>query len=192
MPTQTQEKSNGRGVMAFTPVDCDINEMPPDAAPGEYTAKINDIKVTKTKKDGYPMLVIEWSLLSTDDDGESAQNSVGATVADFISFMPDKERNGRMGKLQARALCDLLEADRDLLPKKITGVEDFDEFIHEVKGAKANLWVTNRVDKNTGETRVGVAYTAPAGGLSAMASLSDDDDKPAASAKKKVASKSKR
>lgn len=177
MATQNQNHTGERR-MAFRPVESS-NEILPDAQAGQYEATIEEVKVAATQKDQYPMLIVNFKLTSADDDENST--SVGATVSDFLVWMPDSEgRRGNMGKIKRLALADKLGIDRDSVPTNVTDESDFDDFISAIKGESLTLWVTHNVDKQSGEIRCNVDYNPPKslGGLKSAVDDDEDSKKP--------------
>lgn len=174
MPQTNSQKSYD-----FKPVEFDAENIEPDAYPGQYEAKIDSVKVSKTSKDSYPMLIMEYKLDKALSDGEDCEKSVGAIVTDFVTFFPDKDaegkpnRSGRMGKVRFREVCDALDLNYDIVPKKIQSKSDFDDFVKEVRGQKVTFWVTHKLDKS-GENRIGISFKAPGG--NAMGELSPIDE----------------
>jgi|SRR5579885_1340685 len=177
MATTNTRSENGAGKqLGFTPVDFDGN-VEPDAAPGEYEAVIEDVKLKATSSDGYPMLVIDWKLeKAADQDDESAVKSEGATVTDFVTFMPDGERRGKMSRVQYRQLLELLGIEPDILPNKLTSAADFKDLIGALRGKTGNVFVVNREDKQTGEIRTSVKYVAPRGMGGGLAPMADEEE----------------
>jgi len=165
--TQQHSSSNGKGAYDFKPIDFDKN-IEPDAAVGQYTATLDDVRISKTSKDEYPMLILEWQLTEAVDGGDDQEKSVGATVTDFLTFFPSGDRRGRMGKIKYAQLCELLSVDPDTIPARIESKADFLDFIKEVKGQSATVWVSQREDKSSGEVRTNVNYTAPRSAMAAM------------------------
>lgn len=179
MATQTQDSNNSRGSrhVDFTPIDCDVNTIEPEAAEGTYVGIIDDVRVQATSKDKYPMLVVDWKLDSTETDSEAAEKSVGATVADFFAFFPDGDRRGNFPKRRFRQLRELLDISDDLVPTRLENKSDFDDLIAELKGKEATIYISLRKNPETNEERPSISYTAPRGAMGAMPS--DEDDKPA-------------
>jgi len=177
MPQQTQQTAkNGQGRYDFKPIDSfDVNTMEPDAQAGQYEATIFDVKILATRTDGYPMLVVGWKLDSAADDDN--EKSIGAEVSDFIVIKPEGDRKGRMGKLRLRQLCEKMEVDLDVVPTAMRSKGDFAELIRALKNRSGTVWVTHREDQSTGETRIGVSYTAPRG--AALTPVEDEDEPPA-------------
>jgi hypothetical protein len=174
MGTQTNHATEK--TMDFQAVDYDASTIAPDAAVGEYDARIDKLKIAATSADKYPMLIVDWKILSAGD--EDNETSVNAVVSDFLTFFPEGDRRGRMGKLKLRQLCEKLDIDLDVVPTRIASKSDFDDLIAALKGQTATVWVTHTVDKNTGETRCNVNYVQPRPALAPVAPT-DDDDAPA-------------
>jgi hypothetical protein len=163
--------------MDFQPVDYDASELPPEAAPGEYEAKCEAVKVTATQKDKAPMLVIDWKLTSAGDDAN--EPSVGGTVAQFLTFFDRKHKAYKMSCQNFAELCDAIGVDVDIIPKRLSSKNDFRDLIDTLKGKEITVWVTHRVDKQTGENRVGISLKAPrSNALNGKAHDDDDDDAP--------------
>jgi hypothetical protein len=189
--------SNGKGEKKydFTPIDCDTNNIEPDAAVGEYEAKVDSTRVMATKKDNMPMLVIDWKLEKTESDDEACEKSIGATVADFIALFPDGDRRGRMGKLRLRQLREAMGIDDDVLPSRITSKDDFKDLQAAMRGQKLTVWVTHKTDTETNEVRIGIQYAAPKGSMGAIGRDNDDEqeeDAPRRASASKSKSKSAR
>lgn len=178
------DKQNSRGTYDFTPIDCDVNTIEPDAAEGTYVAVIDDCRVQATSKDRYPMLVVDWRLDSAESETEEAERSVGATVADFFAFFPDGDRRGNFPKRRFRQLRELLDISDDALPTRLENKDDFKPLIAELKGKELTIYITLKRNPETNEDRAQISYTAPRGGMGALPAA--DDDKPA----KKSAGKS--
>jgi hypothetical protein len=174
--------SNGASqerVMTFTPQEnYDASVIEPDAAVGEYTAKITAMRVQPTKTDGAPMLIVDFKLVkAADSDNETSE---GATLSEFIVFKAGA--GGKFGKQKIQAISKALDTDLDLIPTSIRTDKDFGDLIAAWKGQQMTVWVTHSLDKTTNETRCNLAYTAPrSGGLS----TTSDDDRPAAKPAKK-------
>lgn len=171
--------------MDFQPIDYDASELPPEAQPGAYEATCTSLKVTKTQKESFPMLIVEWTLDAV--DGEGDENSVGATIADFVTFFPAKHKAGRMSIQRFRALVDAAGIDPDVLPQRLTSKNDFAELISALRNKKMTVYIFHQLDKRTNEQRASVSYTAPKGSLSngLKDETDDDDDKPRKAAPKK-------
>lgn len=182
MATEQARTGNGRGYTDFTPIECDVNTIEPEAAEGTYTGVIDDVRVQATSKDKYPMLVVDWRLDATETDSEGAEKSVGATVADFFAFFPDGDRRGSFPKRRFRQLRELLDIADDLLPTRLESKEDFADLIAELKGKELTIYITLRKNAETNEERPSINYTAPRSSMGAMPS-DDADEKPARGAK---------
>lgn len=193
--SQSHTNSREEKTYDFKPIDCDVNAIEPDAAEGKYEAIIDGVRVQGTSSDNFPMLVLDWKMEKTDEDGDEYEKSIGAIVADFIPFFPDGDKRGKMSKLRFRQLRELLGISDDILPKRLESKQDFADLISALKRQRAEVFVTHRPDKNTGEVRVGVSYTEPKAKASLGPVNEDDDDKPAprkASGSKASGGKSRR
>jgi hypothetical protein len=201
-PQQQQQQdrnANGRAY-DFTPVDFDGTTIEPDAHAGAYEGLIDAVKVSKTVNGSFPMVILEWKLLSTEDESEECQQSVNAVVADFLTFFPEGDRRGKMGKVKYRTLCDKLGLEYDIVPKKLKSKADFEAFIEAIKGKELPVWVTSKPDnKQPDIIRTGIEYDEPRGGSAQLAPLDeggegDEEERPARAAKsaKKTAQKSSR
>jgi hypothetical protein len=153
-------EANSETTYDFTPVDFDASELPPEAADGSYTATCKRGKIAGTAKDKYPMVIFEWSLDAalTGDD-----NSVGAELADFLTFFPKGHRAYRMCVARIRGLLDALGLDTDLIPTSITSKEDLEPLVEAVEGQTMTVYVTSQKDKRNGGTRATIGYAAPRG-----------------------------
>lgn len=170
--------------VTFAPVDTgDMSEIPPDAPAGEWTA-VCKVKLAATKKDNYPMLVLNWKLTESFSDG--GDDHVGATVTDFLTFFPAKHAASKMGKLRMKAMCEALGIELPTFTS-IQSEDDLAEFIAELEGIKAKIWTKLEERKDTGEMTTKVLYSAP--GLRIVAKADDDDDKPAKKSAKVPAKK---
>jgi hypothetical protein len=177
--TQTQRTEKAYD---FTPVDFDGETVEPEAASGHYEATIEEVKVSKTKpeKGAFPMLIIEWKLTATDSDDEKCQQSVekGATLADFLTFFPEGDKRGRMGKQRFRKLNERLGIDNDILPKRLQTKADFDDYKAALQGQTMEVWVTASTDEASGETRTSVNYTAPKGSAASNVEVEEEPETP--------------
>jgi hypothetical protein len=189
--------TNSEKTLDFAPVDYDINAMPPPAPEGEWVARISEVKIQPTAKGKFPMLIVEWTLESTDE--EEHMSSLGAVIPDFLVFFPANHKGARMGKLRMRALCEKVGVDFDIVPTKIGSKSDLEEFVNALKETdKVTVWTVVGKDNNN-DDRTSIVYSKPGGGLSTATDDEDEEDeKPAAkkssmrpsSAKGKVVSKS--
>lgn len=193
----TQTAARGEKAYDFTPVNFDGETVEPEAAPGKYEATVDDVKVSKTKpeKGAFPMLIIEWKLTGTESDDEKCQQCVekGVTLADFLTFFPEGDRRGRMGKQRFRKLNEKLGIDNDVLPKRLETKADFDDYKAALQGQTLEIWVTASTDEESGETRTSVHYTAPKGGLGVANDVEvEEPETPRKGAAKKTAAKGRR
>lgn len=148
----------GRGEQAnaFTPVNWDPEAIPPDAPEGTWTAKAHvkkSVQEDGTKK--WPRLIIEWTLLKTDN--EDHETFLKMKVTDMITIAPDGARDPmmeKMNKLQLRNLRALLSIDADVVPRKPKVWADFDELIKAIEGKQAEIATVVRASKNGDRTNV--------------------------------------
>lgn len=162
--------------ISFTPVDFDVETLPPDAPAGAWQA-VAMSKVSKTSKDSFPMLIVDWELESAyEDENESF---IGTRVSDFLVFFPEGHKASKMGKIRIRGLCDKLGIARSLIPTHIATSDDLAEFQAAIDGQKADIWtvIEKSKDKQSGEEmiRTAVKYKAPGSTASALPPLNADD-----------------
>jgi hypothetical protein len=154
-------QENSQSVMDFQPVDFDATELPPEAEVGGYEAVVDSTKLMKTSKDGYPMIVVEWKLESAIDDANKA--SIGATVSDFVTFFPKNHKAYRLSVQRFRGMVDALGINPDVLPERLQTKQDFADLLNALKNKRTTVWVSHQADKQTGEPRTKIAFTAPKG-----------------------------
>jgi hypothetical protein len=178
-----RKRRGGGEDLDFTPVDYDMNDMPVDAAEGEYTGKIKKVTKGKSKKDGFPQLTIEVRLTeAVDEEGEDAVKR-GCTLLTYITFFPSSE--GRRGIPSKRTLKEIVEAmrlDEDLVPKRIESGRDMDELADALKGGELPVWVVHRED-DSGEIRCDMRFKAPKRQGSSKSSRDDDEPRSARNGK---------
>jgi hypothetical protein len=173
MPSTEQ---NGHASPDFTPVDFDIETIPPEAAPGQYEAVIEDLRVQGTSNGNYPMIVCDFKLESTASDTEEAERSIGAVIADFFPLFPDDDRRAAFPKRRLRQFCERFGLDQTLIPKRIANKSDLDEFIESARGATETIWITLQKDKQTGEDRAKVQYAAPRSMVSDLPAMEEEEE----------------
>jgi hypothetical protein len=166
---RTQQSYGGA---SFQPMTYDLDTMEPDVYPGGYRAKITDAKAKASKK-GKPMIELEWTMLSTEDQSDGAQKSVGATKRDWVVFSPG--RGGNFGKVKLRALRDNIGLDSDVIPTTINSLEDLKPLCAALKSQEADVWVIPGEGEEGEDTNI--QYTAPKEGLTPMG-VSDDEEEP--------------
>lgn len=176
----------------FTAIDVgDLSEIPPDLPAGAWQAT-SSVKKAATSKDKYPMLIVEWKTTEALTDGND--DYVGGKVADFLTFFPSSHKASRMTKLRIKSLCDALEIEIPTVTK-FKSWDDISEFIDSLDGLQTTIYTTVEADKQTGEQRSKVRYTAPGAlaGVKGKASAKDDadeeDDTPSEPVKKKLKKK---
>jgi hypothetical protein len=149
--------------MEFTPIDTgDMSEIPPDAPAGSWTASAAVTK-SKTSKDGYPMLKVEWTLeTATGDNADGNEAFEGARVTDFVVFFPATHRGAKMSRLRLRSICEALQCE---LPKTDSlskgSWSDVMPFIADLDGAKTAIYTVVSENKETGEKQTQVRYQDP-------------------------------
>jgi ribosomal protein L12E/L44/L45/RPP1/RPP2 len=158
--------------IAYAPIDYDAENIPPDAPAGAWQATAT-AKASKTSKDSFPMVIVDWELETAYDEENEA--FVGARVSDFITFFPETRAGAsKMSKVRLKAFCDKLGISRTLIPKHIASSDDLNDFIAAIDGQKADIWtvVEKSENKDTGEIveRTSVRYKAP-GGVAAAGAL---------------------
>jgi hypothetical protein len=163
--------------LSYAPIDYDAENIPPDAPAGAWRATAT-AKASKTSKDNFPMVIVDWELdTAYEEENESA---VGARVSDFITFFPESRAGAsKMSKVRLKAFCDKLNISRTLIPKHIASSDDLADFIAAIDGQQADIWTVleKSVNKDTNEEviRTSVRYKAP-GGIAAAGALPPVDD----------------
>lgn len=164
-------------VLAYAPIDYDAEDIPPDAPAGAWRA-VATAKASKTSKDNFPMVIVDWELETAYE--EENESYVGARVSDFITFFPASRAGAsKMSKVRLKVFCDKLGISRTLIPKHIASSDDLADFIAAIDGQKTDIWtiVEKTVNKDTQEemVRTSVRYRAP-GGVAAAGALPPVDD----------------
>jgi hypothetical protein len=164
--------------VVFTPIDFDIETLPPDAPAGAWQVLLTT-KIAKTAKDSFPMIIIDAILEQAYDD-ENEQFANGETrVSTFLCFFPEGHKASKMGKINVRAVCDKLGIARSLIPTHIATSADLEEFATAIDGQKCDAWtaIETSKDKQSGEmvTRSVLKWKAPGSTASALPPLAADD-----------------
>jgi hypothetical protein len=149
-----------------------MSEIPPDLPAGTWEAACN-VKKSKTSKDSYPMLVLEWRTTEALTDGN--EDYVGGRVSDFVVFFPNTHKASRMSKIRLKKMCEALDIEIPSITK-ITSWDDLSGFINCLEGLKATIYTTVEERKDTGELVAKVRYDAPGSSFAMKASAADDDD----------------
>lgn len=150
---ERKEKPSGNyGKGGFKPVDYDASEIAPDADPGKYGIQISDVKVKPHKESGYPMLIIECEIKSSDDSDN--EKFIGGTVSRFITIYPDNDRRGNFGKQVLQEVCDAVDVSVKLLPKRLEKMDHFKPLIEALKGKHTDGWVSHREYQGTTMTNL--------------------------------------
>lgn len=178
-------KSGSYGGASFAPVSYDVEQIEPDAYAGAYEGTIDRVQFKLTQKTGQPMIVVDWKLMSTEDESEECQKSVGSTVTDWIVLANDK--SGNRGKIKLRVLRDTLGLDPDVLPTQISSFDDLKDLAVALKGQTMPVWVSTNTD-NDGNVRTNINYAAPRG-AGGMAPMGDEEAEEAPKATKGKATK---
>ena len=172
------------GEVEFTPVDTgNMSEIPPDAPAGGWEGLLA-VKKSKTSKDGFPMLILEWRLTAADEDEN--ESFVGAKVTDFLTFFPKTHPATRMQRQKMLELCNLLGVD---VPD-VTSIKswaDIQDFIDSLEGAKAHITTKVAPRKDTGAMSTSVYYSAGKGrSVPPPPDSSEEEVAPRKTAKKKA------
>jgi hypothetical protein len=146
----------------FTPVDFDVNNVPPRIAAGRYQGTVQ-ASAKPTRQDKLPMLVLEWTVESVADDNADNEQYVGATVTDYIVLRAEGDPKGRMHKMRLRTLLQRLDINSELVPTRIQTKGDLDELCAAISGQSLDIGISVRTDENTGEQRENISYMQPRG-----------------------------
>jgi hypothetical protein len=168
--------ANANGaVVQFQPIDTgDMNEIPPDLPPGEWTAKCS-VKRAATTKDKYPMLVLEWK--TTEDLTGDNEDQVGQRASDLITFFPSNHKATRIFRQRLKAMCDVLGVDVPNGGSLAKGSwDDLEDFISALEGLSATIYTTVEARKDTGELVTKVRYTKPGGSLALQAAAVTEEE----------------
>jgi hypothetical protein len=159
----------------FTAVDCgDLNEIPPDLPAGEWEA-ICAVKKSKTSKDGFPMLVLEWQTSAVADDNEENEAFVGMRASDFVVFFPGTHKAAKMSRARLKAMCEALKLEMPTV-KAIKSWADIEDFTNALSGLHGHIYTTVEVRKDTGDKATKIHYQPPGRKLNLSAAADDDDD----------------
>jgi hypothetical protein len=180
----TTQNSRQERTYDFKPVDYDINNVEPDAAPGEYEVVIDDVKIGKTSKDSYPMLIIEAKLTGYGGDDPACEKSVGASLSDFLVFFPEGHKGLKMGKMRMRQLNERLGVDNDVVPTSIRSKADLQDYAAALKGQTCTAWVVMETDKQSSEEQARIKWKAPRGSAAAMSDIHEDEEQEAPAPRK--------
>lgn len=181
--------SNG-SVVDFQQVDCgDMSEIPPDLPAGEWTA-VCAVKKSATSKDKFPMLILEWKTLESNDDAN--EEFVGGRSSDFLVFYPASHRATRMQRQRMRTMCEALGLEVPAATS-IRTWDDLGEFIAELDGKKATIYTTVQTGKD-GERRTRIEYRPQGASLASLRASAEDsaDEESDDGPKTKAPAKSKR
>ena len=166
--------ANGQKQMEFTPVNYDGGEVPPEAPAGEWQA-VCEVKKSKTQKDRFPKLKLNWKLQDTEE--EEHKTFLGSSVTDFLVFFPVGHKAAGMAKRRLKKLCEALDIDMSTLPTgKASSWDDFAEFIEALDKQVATIWTVVKTDEESGESRTNVVYSRPGGSFKKDEEEDDDED----------------
>lgn len=144
----------------YTPVDYDVNTVPPRCNPGRYQAKVAaSQKPTNAEK--LPMLVLAWTIEAIADDQQDNEQFVGATVTDYLVIRAEGDPKGRMHKIRLRTLLERLELSYDLVPKRIETKSDLEELVAALNDHSLSIGITVKKNEETGEDRENINYMKP-------------------------------
>jgi hypothetical protein len=137
-------------VMDFTPVDFDVNHMEPNCAPGIYEAVIDKVKVSSAEFNGgrIPIVIVDWKMESSQEEGEEIEKSIGAVVSDRIRFYPPGEKKGNINKRQLRTLLEKVGVDQSVVPSRIESKSDFDELVGALTGQRLTIQIVHTEKAN--------------------------------------------
>jgi hypothetical protein len=184
----TTTESNHRGNTApsygggsFAPVEYDVDDIKPDAHPGNYESTVATVQFKPTN-DGRPQLILGWKLNSLiASDEPDAEQSVGASVDMRLVF--DNSKAGNRSKQDLRTIRDAAGLDPDVIPTRIATAADLKELIAALKTVAMPIWVTTSPRADGGGFWTNIRLTAPFAGIAAMV----DEEEEAAPARGKKA-----
>jgi hypothetical protein len=190
----TTENSNHRnanpayGGASFQPMKYDVEDIKPDAHPGNYESTVDKVQFKPTN-DGRPQLILSWKLTSLiSSDEEDAEQSVGASVDMRLVF--DNTKAGNRSKQDLRTIRDQARLDPDVIPTSIGTAADLNELMTALKGIALPIWVTTSPRADGGGFWTNIRLTAPFAGIAAMGD-EEGEETPAPAKKKAVAAKGK-
>lgn len=167
MPTNHMTEEQTYGGAGFQPFDFD-ETVEPDLADGQYVLEISDVKFRMSNPDkqtgvAYPQLVLEWKAISTEEEDERCQKSIGGRSSEFLTFRPKGDRSGNMTKQRLTLLRNRFGIDTDVLPSTISSPADFDPLKEALKGQQTAAQIVNKPDK-TGTLRTNIQILTDAEG----------------------------
>lgn len=181
MGSKAAQKATNKKI-EYKAVDFDINEIAPDAPEGEWKMSVprGKCKVQPTKEDHFPMIVMPVRLdkvSGENEDSETHTKAVGTELSTFLVFGGKTPRGERMNKLRIRQVCELLDIDLDVIPKKITDPEnDLEPLIRELEGKKFVGWTAISTRRDTGEEVTDLVFVNPDKKLSRDDEDDEDED----------------
>ncbi len=171
--TNSSNNTQGYGGASFEPVSFDVETLEPDVYPGKYRAKCT-AAIAKLSGKGKPMIEVEWKMVSTEDESDTAQTSIGANKRDWIVFASG--RGGNFGKLKLRAIRTAMGLDPDVIPAQFGSLDELKPLCQAIKaGGEIDVWINDDPKGQEGDTRL--EYTEPrTGGRLAPMHTADDED----------------
>ena len=171
---QQQDRSSNGRTYDFKPISFDGNAIEPDVAAGAYVFVVEAAKVGKSKNDSFPQVIIEWKadeLLDPDNATDEQSASVGGVMTEWITFFPEGDKRGKMGKVRYRELCDKLNVGYDIVSNPKSKA-DFDAFLDKLRGARLDGWVSRKDGDSFGR----ITNTEPKGGGTQLAPLEEVEE----------------
>lgn len=161
----------------FTPVETgDMTKIPLEANNGEWVVSAK-VKKSKTQKDGYPMLIIEYRLLEANTDGNEFQT--GGRVSEFVNFPPRQANNYRMACQQIATIAAMAGTEVPSTASLANGSwSDLEPFIEAIEANKHTIWTKAKKRTDTGEDVVTVLHKNPSNRLGGGTRTTSDDDSP--------------
>lgn len=148
----------------FTPIrGFDATSTPPEAPAGEWGVTFAVTKRSATKEGGFPMLTLDVTLETANDEDNKA--SEGTHLRDWLTIYPPgmQGKQATAARIAGERLVALAEAlgfdpgpRGGVIPQDITSFADLDGLVAAIDGQRATAWT--RVDKR-GKTVL--EYRAP-------------------------------
>lgn len=164
----------------FTPVNYDVDNLPPEAPPGAWTLLIKQAKIGATNplKGAFPMVTLTVMLDDAHDEGN--KSFIGTELMEYLCFFPESHKGHRMQKQRLRAWLDACSIDYKVIPKSIRKPSDLKPLVEALTGAQCPGWTISVIDKQTGQPRAQIRLTEPRdlnlGGLAPLEATDTADD----------------